>query len=189
MSPRRRLGGSTPYEREVRLALEKLLPTNLWIKKASKYTESEEIFKGEERLKESPPDYVICNKDCGRELCQDNNGNRLCNEVNLVAVIEVKTRKPLLNYNQLISDNNLPELLREQGVQGYLILVVKAEDPSKPKRYAWTTPQVIQSCDKVWEERGELYKEKMWVYRVPPKKWNEGLQTLVKELLKIAEGS
>lgn len=180
MIKRKPYGGSTSSEREVREKLQSLLPAvkvewnerppaeGFAIQLASKYTESEKRFK--EKEKQSPADYYIYF-----------NGTK-------IAVIEVTRGVPGYTIHNSrfmkISENKLEPLERE-NVQGYVVMVVTAENPDTVERFVWTTPEIIRQCDKERELAGVLYKKWMWVYRVPVKKWNIGIESLADELSKI----
>lgn len=162
---------SAELEIEVRRKLESLLPEGVRVEKASKYTESDILYK--EKLKEHPPDYYI-----------------KFNEKK-IAVIEVTQGKPgytLRNSRFMkISENKLEPLEREES-QGYVVMVVIAEDRNSEERFVWTTPEIIRQCyrgDKK-EYVGVKWKQWLWVYRVPVNKWNIGLESLVDEVVKNA---
>jgi hypothetical protein len=163
---------SSQLEREVRLKLESMLPADFKVEKASKYTESDEEFTQNEKLKETPPDYFI-----------------FCKNVK-VAIIEVTQGVPgytvAKSHFIKISENKL-EPLKRDNIQSYLIMVVIEEHSSSKERYIWCTPEIIEKCPSEEEYVGVKWKEWLRVYRVPIDKWKIGLKTFVDELMRLTD--
>jgi hypothetical protein len=161
---------SSQLEKEVHLKLESLLPSEFKVKKASKYTESEEEFS--EKLWEHPLDHFI-----------------FCKGIK-VAAIEVTQGTPGYTVRNSrfikISENKLAPFKRE-SVQGYVIVVVIEEPVSSKERYIWCTTQIIEESNGEEEYAGFGWKKWLYVYHVPIDKWKVGLKTFVSELIRLTD--
>lgn len=184
MIKRKPYGGSSDSEREVREKLQSLLPATkieyderpptegFVVQLASKYTEQERRYEDIDREKQTPADYFIYYK--GKKI----------------AVIEVTRGVPgftIRNSRLMKISENKVEPLERENVQGYIVMVVTAENPNSEERFVWTTPEIIRQCDRGDKKEyvGVKWKQWLWVYRVPINKWNIGIESLVDELSKI----
>lgn len=159
---------SALLEREVRQKLESLLPKDVRVVKASKYTESEEVFR--EKLSIAPPDYYVKSGD------------------NKIAVIDVMAGAEgytVRTSRYMKMSQRKVEGVTREGIPGYVIVVVIGEkDKDSPERYLWCAAEEIAECPSILEYGGLAWKRLERMYHVPIDKWNVGLETFVDELLR-----